>query len=142
MTLYFDGPGTPQDYFTISVPNLPTAVYTLLLSSEYTKKLEPKAPDAIEPWNAIDCSVVDTNDRYTTFEMALNANYEEIKDTFRNGIYNIKIGVNMGTVNQEYIYEGTAKVITAASQDAAKNIKKYESDNETNSGYVFYSDTL
>lgn len=142
MTLYFDGPGTSEDLFTISVPNVPNAIWKLLLSSEYAKKLEPQDPDVVVPWNSLDLSVVETNDRYTTFQFSNNANYIYIKDNFFNGIYNIKIGRAIGTENEEYIYEGTAKVITEASQDATKNIKKYESDDETNSGYVFYSETL
>lgn len=142
MTLYFDGPGTSDDLFTVSVPNVEDVLWHLLLSSEYSKKLEPKDPDSVEPWSAIDLSVVETNDRYTTFRMSNNSFYQEIRDNFYNGIYNIKIGADIGQIEERYIYEGTAKLVTAASLDTSKNIKKYESDDETNSGYVFYSENL
>lgn len=143
MTLYFDGPTNDSDTFTISVPNVDTQeIWRLLLSGEYPHKLEPKDPDAVEPWKAIDLTLVETNDRYTTFKPALNANYIAIKDNFYNGIYNIKIGADIDQIGERYIYEGTVKLITAASEDATRNIKKYESDDESNSGYVFYSEKL
>lgn len=141
MTLYFDGPGTGDDLFTISQPNL-SGQYKLLLSSEYAHKLTPKDPDEVLPWSALDLTIVETNARYTTFKLSNNTYYQQIRDNFYNGVYNIKIGKAIGTPEEEYIYEGTVKLITAASQDATKNIKKYESDDETNSGYVFYSDRL
>lgn len=140
MTLYFQD--STQRRFTVSVPNVEDTLWHLLLSGEYPHKLEPK--DVVEPapWNQLDLSVVETNDRYTTFQVSNNIYYRTIRDNFYNGIYNIKIGKEIGQTGEEYIYEGTVKLITQASQDASRNIKKYESDDESNSGYVFYSQNL
>ena len=142
MTLYFQDSGANGARFTVSVPNIGGGFWTLLLSSQYSKHLEPGSPTDNDPWNRIDLQIVETNDRYTTFQPANNVYYHQIRENFYNGVYNIKIGTDLATENPVYIYEGTAKLLTGASEDATKNIKKYESDDETNSGYVFYSDRL
>ena len=143
MTLYFIGPHPNENPFTISVPNIELGtIWRLLLSGEYPHKLEPKTPGAVEPWKALDLTVVETNDRYTTFAVSFNANYITIRDNFYNGMYNIKIGTDIDQIGERYIYEGTVKLITGASQDSTRNIKKYESDDESNSGYVYYSEKL
>ena len=145
MTLYFtDRPGYATNEFTASIPNADTApigIWTLSLRSELTH-VSPVLQ--AESQLGMDLTIVplETNDRYTTFQFTNNYTWTQMTEYLKNGIYYYRIGIKKDDLSFEEYITGVAKVITQASLDPDKEIIKYNSNNEDNSGFVYYSDTL
>lgn len=148
MTLYFTTiPGLQTNSFTVSIPNadqqlLPNCVWNLSLRSELTH-VSPVFQSESQIGMVIDIVVGETNDRYTTFEISNNAQWLQMRDYLKDGIYIYQIIQVNGLTNEIHPWQsGVAKVITQAGLEPTKDIVKYTSDNEDNSGFVYYSDTL
>lgn len=148
MTLYFTttSPGIPPAPFTVSIANadqvLPAGkLWTLSLRSELSK-VNPATQGEEQFGHDLTLNPIETNDRYTTFRITNNAQWASMRDNFKDGIYVYQIG----WIDELYAFTpymtGVAKVITKAGQDPTKDVVSYQSNNEDNSGFVYYSDTL
>lgn len=145
MTLYFTtAPDENTNRFTVSIPNAniaPYGIWTLSLRSQLTH-VSPVLQAESQLGMDLDIVPFETNDRYTTFRFSNNFAWFDMKNYLKNGIYYYRIGIKEDDLNFIEYITGVAKVITQASLDPAKEIVKYNSNNEDNSGFVFYSDTL
>lgn len=144
MTLYFTSAlPSETNRFTVSIPNAPTdlGIWTLSLRSELTH-VSPVLQ--AESQLGMDLSIVplETNDRYTTFKFTNNYTWAQMRQYLKNGIYYYRVGIKEDDLNFVEYIKGVAKVITQASLEPSKEIIKYNSNNEDNSGFVYYSDTL
>lgn len=144
MTLYFTTvPGEATNEFTVSIPNAPNdlGIWTLSLRSQLTH-ISPVEQAESQLGMDLDIVPLETNDRYTTFRFSYNYAWAEMKNYLKNGIYYYRVGIKENDLNFIEYIQGVAKVITQASLEPSKEIIKYNSNNEDNSGFVYYSNTL
>lgn len=145
MAIYFTTEA--NRYFTANVQNaqdiLPAgALWTLSLRSKLSHVSPVYGQTESETGLDLSIDVVNSNDRYTTFRLSNNINYDAVKNALKNGVYTYQIGWKTDTLTFVPLVSGVTQVFTQASIDPAKEIIKYTSTNEDNSGFVYYSDTL
>lgn len=124
MTFYFPAEATTFE-FSVNLPNLgdlgPGNFYYLGVRSRYNKNI----------WGWF-LEVVETNDRYTTFRMALS---EEERDGHFNGVYDYDIQTVIDGV-QTVLQEGLFKWIN--EEGGQINTVAYVSNNEIAEANQYY----
>jgi len=149
MTLYFiPDPGYSTAKFTVNISNasqvIPDGnVWAISLRSELTHT-SPVFQTESQIGLDLGLVVVSSNERSTTFEFSNIGGWHDMKNNLKNGIYIYQIGWYETSGSRPFtsVLSGVAKVITSAGQDPTKDIVSYTSNNEDNSGFVYYSETL
>ena len=147
MTLYFNTTQPNQSKFTVNIANatdiLPAGgLWTLSLRSQLTHTSQINDQGERQLGHDLAIEVVSSNERSTTFQISYNYAWVDMRDNFKNGIYICQIGWKTGTLDFVPYISGVAKVITKAGEDPTKDIVTYTSNNEDNSGFVYYSEKL
>lgn len=145
MTLYFNTLSPFEAKFTVNIANASTytGIWTMSLRSELTHT-SPVLQSESQVGMDLSIDVVSSNERSTTFQFSNNYAWADMKNNFKDGIYVYQIGLK--TEGEEIIFtpviSGVAKVITGAGENPNRNIVSYQSNNEDNSGFVYYSENL
>lgn len=146
MTLYFNTTVPSQSLVTFNISNaaelLPAGcLWTLSLRSELTHT-SPVLQGESQVGMDMTLELVSSNERSSTFQLSYNYAWFDMRDNFKDGIYVYQVGWKDAAYDFFPLISGVAKVITKAGEDPNRNIVSYESNNEDNSGFVYYSENL
>lgn len=145
MTIYFNNTVTDSK-FTTSISNVNDLIplgYDVVLSLR-SMLTHNNLVLQDETELGLKITVVETNDRYTTFEFTNTADFQNLRDNLKNSICVYQIGYTEQVTPTTFtaIQTGVAKVVTIADQQPTKKIVEYTSTNEDNSGFSYIPDTL